>query len=223
MPRCRHGLLSGGGLAATGAAGFHLPLEPVDLILDRLPRGLGCQPLERSAPLFVREYRRFGQTLIEGDLLLGGRVRPDTGDDLAGRRRGRGRSGSRHGLGHTAKRAGLGLDHASLASLSCTRDDLRAHVARDEAEASVAGRLHGTGLIPVWVELALALQRDLLACQNPAHEIADAGLAEVLDHPAQVVATLLRLQQLTIGAALVLLAGHASVEVERRRLEEERL
>ena len=62
--------------------GLHLPLEPIDLILDGLPGCLGCQPVERSVPLLFGENRRISEALVEGDLLLRGRVRSGSADRL---------------------------------------------------------------------------------------------------------------------------------------------
>ncbi len=54
--------------------GLDLALEPIDLVLDGLPRRLGGEPVQRAGTLFLREYRRGSQSLIKRDLLLGGGI-----------------------------------------------------------------------------------------------------------------------------------------------------
>ena len=65
---------------------LHLVLEPVDLILDRLPGGAGGEPVERPLPLFGGEHRAVGEPLEERDLLFGGRMRAGAPGDTSEKR-----------------------------------------------------------------------------------------------------------------------------------------
>ena len=103
--------------------GLHLPLEPVDLVLDGLPSGLGCQPVESSIPLIFSEDRGIGETLIEGDLLVRRRVRSWTAHRFAPL--GHPSGGNALGL---SRRCSLRLYHPRLSGLSRRGDDLCPYV-----------------------------------------------------------------------------------------------
>ncbi len=74
-------------------ARLDLSLEPVDLVFDGVPRGLGGEPLEGTAPLLVGKHGRPREAPVERDLFLGRRVRA-TGDGC----RAAGKSAERAGI-----------------------------------------------------------------------------------------------------------------------------
>jgi len=113
--------------------------------------------------------------------------------------------------------------HAGLAAPPRRGDHLGADRAGNQPEARIPRRLHGARLVPVRVELTPAPTHDLLARQNPADEVANLRLPEVLRHPGEVVSAVFGLQQLPVGAPAVLLAGHPGVEIELGRLVIHRL
>jgi hypothetical protein len=78
-------------------------------------------------------------------------------------------------------------------------------------------------LVPVGVELASPLGNGFVTIQDPAHELANFRLVEILRHPSEIVSALVVTQKVTICAAAVLLAGNPGIELELSRIVVQRL
>src|SRR5215204_582105 len=208
-----------------GLAGFHLTLEPVDLVLDGLPSRLSCEPIQRTVPLFLTEHRRSGQSLVKRHLLFGWRIgaRPPhcLGAVVCSTGRCRHLTASSHARwerkcpGSTGDGTGLSFYDPGLTRLARRRHYLSADIAWYQTKPRIPRRLHGTVLVPVRIELGSPPRHHVLTGENLPDEFPDLRLVEVLRHPAQIVPAFVAVQQLAICLASIFSAGNLGIEVQR--------